>query len=1352
MKGTKRSKKTAKEEDPCVVKVPSGIKGPDDIPGGGLPKGRPALVSGGPGNGKTLSAMEFIAGGITDRHESGGFVSFEEKTEDLLREQRKQLQSILDNSRDIIFRVDRDFRFSVINEAGLRLIGLPAEQVLGKTNAELGALTELSELWETHYRNVFETSLADRFEQALPGPDGTRYYIATLVPEFDDEGEVGSVLGIAVDVTELKRAEEALKKSEERLELALRGAREGVWDLLPATGAVWYSSRWKEMLGYSEGEIEHHVSAWERLLHPDDREQALRYFGNVLKGEREDFEMEFRLRHKKGHYVPILSRGVIVRNQPGGTVTRVVGTHFDLTHQKAVEKALHEGEERLRLAQKAAGIGIWDWNIPAGELSWDPQLFAIFGLDIKYDRPDFSTWDRILHPEDLAIAHERIDAALRNHTDLDSHYRIIRPDGEVRWIQALGQGIYDQQGEPVRMTGTCIDITGRKLAEEELRKSEERFRTISDFTMDWEFWSSPEGRFLYQSPSADDVLGRLVAQYTSAELLYREITHPDDLEARFAHLQREMAGDGPLESEFRLVRPDGEVRWIHHVCRPIHNKEGRFMGTRGSNRDITTQKQTEIALRESEERFRSFYENAQVGFAFLDPDFRYRYINKILAGMNGHSVNDHINRTVEEMIPEIWPSAKAAFEEVRETKQPISAIEFEGESAAEPGMTKYWLESIYPVIMQDGKLLGLGIVIIDITDRKRAEVAIRESGERLNQAFDLLEAVTLGTEVIIAAQDTDFHYTYFNKAYADEIKRLTGRELSLGMSMIELFDHMPDEQRNAIRQWSRIFSGKSVNETIIFGDPGHHRRTYHVLHTPIFSTDGRVIGAGEVAYDITEQARIEYELGETKKHLENLINYANAPIVVWDPEFRITRFNHAFEYLTGRSAQEVVGQDLAVLFPGDSLDEAMDLIKKTMTGERWESVEIPIQHKDGGVKTVLWNSASIYGSDAKTLVSVIAQGQDITDRKKIEHELTQRAVELETVNILMNEEIARRKSTDAVLNDTLSLLNAALESTADGIIVIDLEGAITSANRNFSEMWNLQENLIETRDSGLVTDCIVEQVKDARSFRVYLDDLMQHPERESYDMLELRDGRIFERYTKPQKIGNVVVGRLWSYRDITDRRTAEENLVASLREKEILLREIHHRVKNNLQIISGLLDMTRMRTADVSTRNILTDMMLKIQTMAQIHTRLYESKQFGRICIDDQIRDQIASLQAIYSGNRHKVSIEIHSPGIFLPVDQAIPFALIVNEILSNALKHAFKGRGHGSVNITASDTGGQILISIKDDGVGLPEEFDISRTNSLGMKLIRTLTEHQLKGTLNIIRESGTEMIVQFPAVRGGR
>ena len=113
---------------------------------------------------------------------------------------------------------------------------------------------------------------------------------------------------------------------------------------------------------------------------------------------------------------------------------------------------------------------------------------------------------------------------------------------------------------------------------------------------------------------------------------------------------------------------------------------------------------------------------------------------------------------------------------------------------------------------------------------------------------------------------------------------------------------------------------------------------------------------------------------------------------------------------------------------------------------------------------------------------------------------------------------------------------------------------------------------------------------------------------------------------RPQKLQDEIIGRVWSYRDVTDRRRAEEKLLQSLKEKETLIREIHHRVKNNLQIISGLLDMTRMRTPDSTTTSILTDMMMKIKTMAQIHTRLYESKQFDKINMGSQIRDQVTDL------------------------------------------------------------------------------------------------------------------------------
>jgi PAS domain S-box-containing protein len=426
----------------------------------------------------------------------------------------------------------------------------------------------------------------------------------------------------------------------------------------------------------------------------------------------------------------------------------------------------------------------------------------------------------------------------------------------------------------------------------------------------------------------------------------------------------------------------------------------------------------------------------------------------------------------------------------------------------------------------------------------------------------------------------------------------------------------------------------------------------------------------------------------------------------------------------------------------------MDLIRKTLEGERWESVEIPIRHKRGGIRTVLWNSASIFGADGKTIVSIIAQGQDITDRKKIESEYRLRASEYAKMNVELEEEIRQREISDGTLKKTLSLLNATLESTADGIFVVDQQGTITSYNQNFVNMWNIPPDVLESGNSNEIIKYLMPQLKDPESMVTSYKELETHSGRESFDMIEFNDGKIFERYSKPQRIGDTVVGRVWSFRDITDRKHAEENLVASLNEKEVLLREIHHRVKNNLQLISGLLDMTRMRAGNESTKEILTDMMLKIQTMAQIHTRLYESKQFGKVSLKGQIRDQIAGLSNIYSHKGHEISCVIHSDEVSLPVDQAIPCALVVNEILSNAYKHAFKGRETGTIEISAGQKNGRISITIRDDGIGLPADLDISRTSSLGLKLIRTLVSHQLKGSLTLKSQNGTEITIEFPQI----
>jgi len=656
-----------------------------------------------------------------------------------------------------------------------------------------------------------------------------------------------------------------------------------------------------------------------------------------------------------------------------------------------------------------------------------------------------------------------------------------------------------------------------------------------------------------------------------------------------------------------------------------------------------------------------------------------------------------------------------------------------------------------PLFDDDGNLIAIIGVSHDISEQKRADDALRHSEQDLLRSHELLEAVTRATDVIIAVLDLDFRYIYFNRTYKDEIRRLTGKDLTLGTSIVDLFSGIPEEQARTISEWSKVLKGENVNQRIEFKDPTGEYRIYHVLHTPIRDVHGTIVGAGEVAYNITKQVHVERKLFETKEYLDNLITYANAPIIVWDPQFRIILFNHAFEHLTGRNAKEVLGQQLEILLPKTYLNEAMDLIKRTMGGERWESVEIPILNKNGEIRTVLWNSASILGDDGKTITSTIAQGQDITERKKIESEYQHRALEYAKMNLILKEEVRQRKVSDAMLKKTLSLLNASLESTADGIYVVDLQGKITGYNQNFMTMWDIPVGLLEQGEHKVVMAYVLPQLKDPDGFLASVNEVQSHPTRESFDMIEFNDGKIFEWYSKPQIIGDSVVGRVWSYRDITDRRQAEKQLITSLHEKEVLLREIHHRVKNNLQLISGLLDMTRMRAPDKTTHGILTDMMLKIQTMAQIHTRLYESKQFGKISLVGQIQDQIAALSNIYSHKVDEIRCEVRADDVFLPVDQAIPCALVVNEILSNAYKHAFVGRKKGTIEISAARENGWISITIRDDGIGLPADFDISRTNSLGLKLIRTLVQHQLKGSFTCKSRRGTEMSLEFPETGEG-
>ncbi len=213
------------------------------------------------------------------------------------------------------------------------------------------------------------------------------------------------------------------------------------------------------------------------------------------------------------------------------------------------------------------------------------------------------------------------------------------------------------------------------------------------------------------------------------------------------------------------------------------------------------------------------------------------------------------------------------------------------------------------------------------------------------------------------------------------------------------------------------------------------------------------------------------------------------------------------------------------------------------------------------------------------------------------------------------------------------------------------------------------------------------------------------------------------------------------------RREAEEQITASLREKEVLLKEIHHRVKNNLQIISSLLNLQSGYTEDPETLEMYRESQSRIHSMALIHEKLYQSGDLARVDFPEYVRNLVGYLFRSYSAGAGQVAMDVDVAPVFLSLDVSIPCGLIISELVTNALKYAFpQGKGGKLFVGLHSESGDRYSLIVRDDGIGFPNEVDFQNTDSLGLQLVMTLTE-QLDGDISLQKGDGTEFRISFQA-----
>jgi len=600
------------------------------------------------------------------------------------------------------------------------------------------------------------------------------------------------------------------------------------------------------------------------------------------------------------------------------------------------------------------------------------------------------------------------------------------------------------------------------------------------------------------------------------------------------------------------------------------------------------------------------------------------------------------------------------------------------------------------------------------TERTPAEEALRESNRKLAEVQRIA------------------HLGYWERdldgdriTWSDETYRIFGlrpQERTLSFEGLRELIHPEDWPAVARAVGEAVRGGPHCDIEYRLVRPDGETRIVHSRGEVIWDDSGRPRRMVGTVQDITERKQAENALRESHDLLNAVAEGTDVAFYVKDLQGRYLHINPVGARILGKPVEEILGKNDREVLPPETAQEIMERDRAVMsTGER-RTFEDTLSVA-GLVRTFLSTKAPHRDPHGR-VIGLIGISRDITERKQA----------------------------DEALRESEQRYREVFKCASDCIFLIDVTPDLCFKIKelNPTDERTLGYSTAEVADK-LIEDCLTPELAAAvgASYRR----CVEAGTTINYETdLDLRIGRrSFQTSLIPVRDQGGRIHRLIGVaRDVTERRRTEEQLRTWLREKDVLLKEIHHRVKNNLQLISSMLSLQAGRIRDPAVAAIFTESQSRLRAMALVHENLYRSRDLGSVRVAGHIEALCAYLYRSYSVDPEQIGLDLQIPDVMLDLDRSIRCGLIINELVSNAIKHAFPGgrTGRVSVRLDAMPDGCYSLV-IQDDGVGLPRGLTPGNSESLGLQLVSDLSE-QLGGILTVNREGGTTFTLRFPGDDG--